>query len=243
MLRARAHQHSFVLSAERLNGLRDLAKSHKTSLNVLLLDLYARTLAQVPGLIESDELLVRIPIAARTPATEPIVGSFADALALRVPCRHPSISTSIEATHQALYDGLANQAPYSLLWRELQWNPAELMELNQVILNLEQTIAIQDDGAPLGSTFNVEPIADEGEGPDFTTVRSMLSLNASAHGTFLGQWLWSSELADEATGQRCLIDQFQALIGQVLATGTLEEPIPTDVRTVLPPSAATQCLP
>ena len=118
-LRARAHQHSFVLSAERLNGLRDLAKSHKTSLNVLLLDLYARTLAQVPGLIESDELLVRIPIAARTPATEPIVGSFADALALRVPCRHPSISTSIEATHQALYDGLANQAPYSLLWREL----------------------------------------------------------------------------------------------------------------------------
>ena len=240
-LRARAHQHSFVLSAERPNGLRDLAKSHKTSLNVLLLDLYARTLAQVPGLIESDELLVRIPIAARTPATEPIIGSFADALALRVPCRHPSISTSIEATHQALYDGLANQAPYSLLWRELQWNPAELMELNQVILNLEQTIAIQDDGTPLGSTFNVEPIADEGEGPNFTTVRSMLSLNASAHGTFLGQWLWSSELADEATGQRCLIDQFQALIDQVLATGTLEESIPTDVRTVLPPSAATQC--
>ena len=44
-------QHSFVLSAERLSGLRDLAKSHKTSLNVLLLDLYARTLAQVPGLV------------------------------------------------------------------------------------------------------------------------------------------------------------------------------------------------
>ena len=128
-LSARAYQHSFVLSAERLSGLRDLAKSHKTSLNVLLLDLYARTLAQVPGLIESDELLVRIPIAARTSATKPIVGSFG--MPSRwVPCHHHR-SQQVSATHQALYDGLANQAPYSLLWRELQWNPAELMELTK----------------------------------------------------------------------------------------------------------------
>ena len=123
---------------------------------------HARTLAQVPGPPNPTSSWPE-STAARTSMTEPIVGSFADALALRVPCRHPSISTSIQATHQALYDGLANQAPYSLLWREPS-ELAELMELNQVILNLEQTIAIQDDGAPLGSTFNVEPIADESEG-------------------------------------------------------------------------------
>ena len=164
--RARAHQHSFVLSAERLNGLRDLAKSHKTSLNVLLLDLYARTLAQVPGLIESDELLVRIPIAARNTRDRTdcwvLCGCFSASGPLPSSIDPP---TSIEATHRSLRRP-CQSSPYSLLWRELQWNPAELMELNQVILNLEQTIAIQDDGVPLGSTFNVEPIADEGEGPD-----------------------------------------------------------------------------
>ena len=72
-LRARAHQHSFVLSAERLNGLRDLAKSHKTSLNVLLLDLYART-CSAPGLIESDELLVRIRLPPEHPRPNRLLG-------------------------------------------------------------------------------------------------------------------------------------------------------------------------
>lgn len=227
-LRARAFGGSFILSAETMTGLRHIAREHKTSLNVVLLTLYAQTLGRCTELGASDELLVRIPIAARAPETEGIVGSFADAIALRVPCHSDSYAAALERTHERLYDGLKYQTPFSLLWRELGWGPAELMELNQVILNLEQTVDVLNEKDALGEAFRIKAVEDEGALPDYTTIRSMLSLNESAHGTYLGQWQWSSELADENLGRAILIDSFQVRVDELL-NADLQKTIVSDI--------------
>ena len=49
-----------------------------------------------------------------------------------------------------------------ILWQELKWGPAELLELSQVILNLEQTIAIDGDHENPGSQLSRAAIQDDG---------------------------------------------------------------------------------
>ena len=66
-------------------------------------------------------------------------------MVLRIPCASSSLTDALSQTHEAFYEALANPTPFALLWQELKWGPAELLELNQVILNLEQTIAIDGE--------------------------------------------------------------------------------------------------
>ena len=217
-LRARAYQERFVVRAKDIEGLRSIAKSHKTSLNVLFTAVYAQVLGRITGLTLADELLVRMPVAARRPETEQIIGCFADGIVLRIPSNSETFTEALTETHKTFYEALANPTPFALLWKELNWGPAELLELNQVILNLEQTIAIGNDEQELGPDYGVKAISDNEEsGTSFTTVRSMLSLNETDNGDFLGVWQWSEDLADENAGSTVLICPFQDLIGALLA--------------------------
>lgn len=216
-LRARAYQERFIVRAKDIEGLRTIAKSHKTSLNVLFTAIYAQVLGRIGGLTLANELLVRLPVAARRTETEQIIGCFADGIVLRIPCSSETFTDALTQTHDTFYGALANPTPFALLWKELNWGPAELLELNQVILNLEQTIEIGNDEQELGPEYGVQVISDNEEpGNGFTTVRTMLSLNEGDNGDFVGVWQWSEDLADENAGSTLLICPFQDLIGALL---------------------------
>ncbi|MBT6489151.1 MAG: hypothetical protein HOK97_05270, partial [Deltaproteobacteria bacterium] len=236
-LRARAYQERFIIRAKDIDALRSLAKSYKTSLNVLFTAVYAQVLGKVSGLTLADELLVRMPVAARRPETEQIIGCFADGMVLRLPAQSQTFTDALLQTHQTFYDALAHPTPFALLWKDLNWGPAELLELNQVILNLEQTVEIGNDEQVLGPGFGIKTISENDEpGTNFTTVRSMLSLNEDDNGDYVGVWYWSEDLADENNGSTILICPFQDLIG-ALIDGKGENAI----QSAAPPSGASGC--
>ena len=112
-LRARAYNQRFTIRAPDIDKLRAVAKEHKTSLNVLFTALYAQVLGRINGLTLAGELLVRLPVAARRSETEPIIGCFADAMVLRIPCASSSLTDALSQTHETFYEACVQPHSYS----------------------------------------------------------------------------------------------------------------------------------
>lgn len=116
----RGGQVPFSLSAEVLQGLRELASKEGVTLFMLLLAALNVVLSRWSG---QDDIVVGSPIAGRTQReTEPIIGFFVNTLALRTNLSgDPSFSTLLKRVRRTTLDAYAHQdLPFGKLVEALQ---------------------------------------------------------------------------------------------------------------------------
>ncbi len=90
------------------DALRKLAAQHGTTLFAVLLAAYAVVLSRLTG---SDDLLIAVPMAARTrPETETVVGLFMNTVTIRVKIdRDGTLSDLVRSVHAATVRSMAHQ--------------------------------------------------------------------------------------------------------------------------------------
>ncbi len=138
------------------DALRDLAARHESTLPAVLLTAYAAVLARLTG---SDDLLVAVPMAARTrPETEPVVGLFVNTVPIRIRIdQDGTLSDLVRAVHNAMERGLAHQdLPFARIVELVRpdRDPARL-PLVQVMFTVEEPWAIPDRA---GLRWRPEPV-------------------------------------------------------------------------------------
>jgi len=129
------------------DALRELAARHGTTLFAVLLAAYAVVLSRLTG---SDDLLVAVPMAARTrPETESVVGLFMNTVPIRIRVdRDGTLSDLVRAAHAATARALAHQEmPFASVVELVRpdRNPARL-PLVQVMFAMEESWAVPDRG-------------------------------------------------------------------------------------------------
>jgi len=97
-----------AIDASLADALRELAARHGTTLFAVLLAAYAVVLARLTG---SDDLLIAVPMAARTrPETESVVGLFMNTVPIRIRIDWDgTLSDLVRAVHTATARALAHQ--------------------------------------------------------------------------------------------------------------------------------------
>ena len=136
-----------TLDAGLADALRQLAARQGTTLSAVLLAAYAVVLARLTG---SDDLLIAVPMAARTrPETESVVGLFVNTVPIRIRIdrdgtlgdlvRHVHAATARAAEHQEL--------PFASVVELVRpdRDPARL-PLVQVMFAMEESWALPDRG-------------------------------------------------------------------------------------------------
>ncbi len=133
---------------DRLAGaLRQLAARHGTTLFAVLLAAYAVVLARLTG---SDDLLIAVPMAARTrPETESVVGLFMNTVTIRIRIDQDGpLSDLVRSIHTATARALAQQElPFARVVELVKpdRDPARL-PLVQVMFSMEQSWVVPDRG-------------------------------------------------------------------------------------------------
>ena len=127
--------------------LAELAARHGTTLSAVLLTAYAVVLARLTG---SDDLLVAVPMAARTrPEAESVVGLFVNTVPIRIRIdRDGTLSDLMRSVHAAMTRGLAHQElPFARVVELVRpdRDPARL-PLVQVMFAMEESRALPDRG-------------------------------------------------------------------------------------------------
>jgi amino acid adenylation domain-containing protein len=129
------------------DALRQLAARHGTTLFAVLLAAYAVVLARLTG---SDDLLIAVPMAARTrPETESVVGLFMNTVTIRIRIdRDGTLSDLVRSVHAATARALAQQElPFARVVELVKpdRDPARL-PLVQVMFAMEESWVVPDRG-------------------------------------------------------------------------------------------------
>ena len=136
-----------MLDGNLADALRGLATQHGTTLFSVLLAAYAAVLARLTG---SDDLLIAVPMAARTrPETESVVGLFMNTVPVRIRIdRDGTLSDLVRSVHSATARALAQQElPFPKLVELVRpdRDPARL-PLVQAMFSMEEAWAVPDRG-------------------------------------------------------------------------------------------------
>ena len=136
-----------TLDGDLADALRELAARHGTTLFAVLLAAYAVVLARLTG---SDDLLVAVPMAARTrPETESVVGLFINTVPIRIRIdTGGTLSDLVQAVHSATTRALAHQElPFARVVELVRpdRDPARL-PLVQVMFAMEESWTVPDRG-------------------------------------------------------------------------------------------------
>lgn len=160
----RGRRHQLTLPPELTTRLDQLARSAGVTLNAVLLTAFAATLRRFAG---QDDLALGMPTAGR-PRTElePMIGSFASMLVLRLDLSGPVTSRDLLArTHRAISAAARHQeAPYAQVVertgvpRDPRRNP-----LFQVLV----TVGVETGPPPSPAGLRVTPVPTESEVTDF----------------------------------------------------------------------------
>ncbi|MGH3272907.1 MAG: condensation domain-containing protein, partial [Streptosporangiaceae bacterium] len=129
------------------DALRQLAARHETTLFAVLLAAYAVVLARLTG---SDDLLIAVPMAARThPEAETAVGLFMNTVTIRIRInRDETLSDLVRSVHTATTRALAQQElPFARVVELVgpDRDPARL-PLVQVMFAMEEPWEVPDCG-------------------------------------------------------------------------------------------------
>ena len=129
------------------DALRELAARQGTTLSAVVLAAYAIVLARLTG---SDDLLIAVPMAARTrPETESVVGLFMNTVPIRIRIdRDGTLSDLVRAVHTATARALAHQElPFARMVELVRpdRDPARL-PLVQVMFAMEEPWVFPDRG-------------------------------------------------------------------------------------------------
>src|SRR5690349_10696642 len=138
------------------DALRELASQYGTTLFAVLLAAYAVVLSRLTG---SDDLLVAVPMAARTrPETESVVGLFMNTVPIRIRIDEDQrLGDLVRAVHAATARALEHQElPFARVVELVRpdRDPARL-PLVQVMFAMEESWAVPDRG---GLRWRPEPI-------------------------------------------------------------------------------------
>ncbi len=183
--------------------LRQLAARHETTLFAVLLAAYAAVLGRLTG---SDDLLIAVPMAARTrPETESVVGQFMNTVPIRIRInRNGTLSDLVRAVHTATARARAHQElPFARVVELLKpdRNPARLPVV-QVMFTMEEPWAVPDRG---GLRLRPEPIENG-------TAKFEIELTVTdAPAGPLVRVNYNRDLFHEATGQ-LVADGFTAIL-------------------------------
>jgi amino acid adenylation domain-containing protein len=136
-----------VLDPRLADGLRAVAARHQTTLFAVLLAAYSAVLARLTG---SDDLLIAVPMAARTrPETESVVGLFMNTVPIRIKVdQDETLSHLVRAVHAATTRALTHQElPFANVVELVRpdRDPARL-PLVQVMFALEESWELPDRG-------------------------------------------------------------------------------------------------
>jgi len=128
-------------------ALRQLAARYETSLFAVLLTGYALVLSRLTG---SDDLLIAVPMAARTrPETESVVGLFVNTVPIRIRIdRDQTLSDLVRSVHAATVRALAHQElPFNKVVDLMrpERDPAR-QPLAQVMFAMEESWDVPDRG-------------------------------------------------------------------------------------------------
>jgi len=195
-----------AIDARLADTLREVAAGHGTTLFVVLLAAYAVVLARLTG---SDDLVVAVPMAARTRAeTESVVGLFANTVAVRVRVEEDrTLGELLRSVHAASAQALAHQdLPFARVVELLR--PARdgaRLPLVQVMFSMEESWALPERG---GLRWHPE-LVDNG------TAKFELELAVTdAPGGPQVQVDYNRELFQPATGQ-LVTDGFLAVLRSI----------------------------
>ncbi|HET9893413.1 MAG TPA: amino acid adenylation domain-containing protein [Streptosporangiaceae bacterium] len=136
-----------AIDASLADALRKVAAQHGTTLFAVLLAAYAVVLARMTG---SDDLLIAVPMAARTrPETERVVGLFMNTVTIRVRVGgDETLSDLVRSVHSATVRSMAHQELQFARVVELirpERDPARL-PLLQVSFAMEEPWTVPDRG-------------------------------------------------------------------------------------------------
>jgi amino acid adenylation domain-containing protein len=136
-----------MIEGSLADALRRLAARHGTTLFAVLLAAYAVVLARLTG---SDDLLIAVPMAARTrPETESVVGLFMNTVTIRIRIdRDGTLSDLVRSVHTATAQALAHQElPFARVVELVRpdRDPARL-PLVQVMFAMEESWVVPDRG-------------------------------------------------------------------------------------------------
>ncbi len=136
-----------AIDADLADSLRALAARQGTTLFAVLLAAYAVVLARLTG---SDDLLIAVPMAARTsPETESVVGLFMNTVPIRVRIdRDGTLGDLVRAVHNTAARALEHQElPFANVVELVRpdRDPARL-PLVQVMFSMEESWAVADRG-------------------------------------------------------------------------------------------------
>ncbi len=137
-----------TIDASLADALRQLAAQRGTTVFAVLLAAYAVVLARLTG---SDDLLIAVPMAARTrPETESVVGLFMNTVPIRIRIdRDTTLSDLVRSVHAATARALAQQhLPFARVVELVRpdRDPARL-PLVQVMFAMEESWAVPERGA------------------------------------------------------------------------------------------------
>src|ERR1022692_602184 len=204
-----------ALNASLADALRVLATRHGTTLFAVLLAAYAVVLARLTG---SDELVIAVPMAARTrPETESVIGLFMNTVPIRIRIdRDGTLSDLVLAVHAATARALAHQdLPFARVVELVRpdRDPARL-PLVQVMFAMEESWTAPDRGG-----LRWRPKLVENGTAKFEIQLTVTDAPA-------GPWVrvnYNSDLFRAATGQlvadgftailRCLADDPDRVVG------------------------------
>nr|WP_223244850.1 non-ribosomal peptide synthetase [Streptomyces sp. CBMA156] len=141
--RGRAYVHH--LPAELADGLRQLARSRRSTLFMVLLTAFAGVLQRYAG---QDEVVVGTPVANRAEGTEDLIGFFVNTLALRLDLSgEPDFAEALGRVRSTALDAYEHQQlPFEVLVQEL--NPQRDTSRNplfQVMVEFENHAVFELD--------------------------------------------------------------------------------------------------
>ncbi|MBE8597849.1 non-ribosomal peptide synthetase [Xenorhabdus sp. BG5] len=207
-------QVAFTLSPALSDGLKALSQRHSSTLFMTLLAAWSILLARISG---QHDIVIGTPIANRQHRElEPLIGFFANTLALRVKLAdNPTVSTLLaQVKAHALAAYVHQDLPFEQLVEALQ-PPRSLSysPIFQVMLALDNTPIQQSLELP-GLVLDELPLARRSTHFDLS-----LSMNDTNNG-LVGELEYASDLFDRASIER-LTSYLQTLLAAMVADDSL----------------------
>ena len=189
-------------SHEETQSIREQAKRWGTSINILLLGVYAEVLCSVS---DQEELLIQVPVANRPKGSEKTLGCFVENLLLRVSKITDNPKMAITALHATLRESIQNLIPLPLLLQKIVLPESTKNQLHRVVLNWGQVASFLDIfKKPIGD-LTLVPVTKQSETtqidlPDYAY--SVLNINVLPAGDILGLWQYNRQVFHPAEMKR-----------------------------------------
>ncbi|HEU0054030.1 MAG TPA: amino acid adenylation domain-containing protein, partial [Longimicrobium sp.] len=219
----------FQLPGAAVRGARELAQSEGATLFMALLAAFAAVLQRWSG---QDEVVIGTPVAGRTrKEIEPLVGFFANTLALRVELEgDPSFRALLAKVRETTLDGYAHQdVPFEKLVEELKVERSlSHTPLFQVMFALQNAPPQAGDA---GEGFAATGVEVARRGTALGTARFDLTVNLGEwDGGVYGGIEYATALFDRGT-----IERLVAHLGAVLEAAAAHPDAPLSSLSILAP--------